>query len=257
MDVQSGTGDTVTQNSLFANKKNGIFLAKGANDDQPAPSLQPVNSAGTSTTIQGTLPGFAASTPYVLEFFASVATDPTGGDQAHVFLGSATVTTLASGTTTFSETFSVSVATGQRVTATATSGSTAAKPNDTSAFATSVQVVNPFLVTTTKDDNTKTIQGSLRQAILNAEASPGTTPDAITFQIPVSDPGYSSTTKTWTISLAASLPTITVPVLLDGTSQPGYSGTPVVQIQGASSSGRWAGTCKGFRWQHGPGARSL
>ena len=245
VDVQSGIRDTVTQNSIFANKKSGIFLATGANDNQPAPSLQPVNSAGTSTTIQGTLPGFAASTPYVLEFFASVATDPTGGDQAHVFLGSATVTTLASGTTTFSETFTVSVATGQRVTATATSGLTAAKPNDTSAFASSVQVVNPFLVTTTKDDNTKTIQGSLRQAILNAEASPGTTPDAITFQIPVSDPGYSSTTKTWTISLAASLPTITVPVLLDGTSQPGYSGTPVVQIQGASSLGDGLELAKG------------
>ena len=69
VDVQSGKGNTITQNSIFANK-NGILLASGANDNQPAPSLQSVNSAGTSTTIQGTLPGFAASTPYVLEFFA-------------------------------------------------------------------------------------------------------------------------------------------------------------------------------------------
>ena len=227
VDAQSGTGDTITQNSIFNNQKSGIFLAR-RNNNQPAPGLTGASSIGGKTSVQGKLTGFAASTPYVLEFFASVATDPAGGDQAHVFLGSVTVTTDGTGSAQFTETLTVAADSGQRVTATATSPA-----GDTSIFAGSVKVANPFVVTTTQDNSSQPVLGSLRAAIINADANPGSTPDLIAFQIPTSDPGYDPTAQTWTIHLAGELDAIMVPVVLDGTTQgpKGYSGTPLIFLR--------------------------
>ena len=55
--------------------------------------------------------------------------------------------------------------------------------------------------------------------------------DAITFAI----------SGTPTISLAADLPAITAPVFIDGESQPGYSGTPLIQIDGQGVLGSGSG----------------
>ena len=163
----------------------------------------------------------------MLEFFASVATDLAGGDQAHVFLGSVTVTTDGTGSAQFTETLTVAADSGQRVTATATSPA-----GDTSIFAGSVKVANPFVVTTTQDDSSQPVLGSLRAAIINANANPGSTPDPIAFQIPTSDPGYDPTANTWTIHLAGELDAITVPVVVDGTTQgpKGYTGKPLIVL---------------------------
>ena len=43
-------------------------------------------------------------------------------------------------------------------------------------------------------------------------------------------------TAPFDIQLTSALPTITVPVTIDGTSQPGYAGTPIVQIDGTSGN---------------------
>jgi len=64
--------------------------------------------------------------------------------------------------------------------------------------------------------------GSLREAITNANATPGT--DTITFNIP------SAGVKT--ISLLTALPEITESVIIDATTQPGYQGTPIVELDG-------------------------
>ena len=64
-----------------------------------------------------------------------------------------------------------------------------------------------FTVTNTAPSDS----GSLRQAILGANATPG--PDSIVFAIP--GPGVQ------TIALASPLPTITEPVFIDGFTQPG------------------------------------
>ena len=64
-----------------------------------------------------------------------------------------------------------------------------------------------FTVTNTNDSG----PGSLRQVILDANASPGT--DTITFNIPGAGPH--------TIQPASALPTITDPVVIDGYTQPG------------------------------------
>lgn len=67
--------------------------------------------------------------------------------------------------------------------------------------------------------------GSLRQALLDANANPGL--DTITFNIP--GPGVK------TIVPTSALPQANHPVIIDGTTQPGYSGTPLIEISGQSA----------------------
>jgi hypothetical protein len=76
-----------------------------------------------------------------------------------------------------------------------------------------------FLVTTNGDSG----PGSLRQAILDANATPG--PDFIHFSIG---------TGPQTVAPLSPLPIITDTVDIDGSTQPGYSGTPIIQILGSS-----------------------
>lgn len=71
-----------------------------------------------------------------------------------------------------------------------------------------------FTVTTTADSGT----GSLRDAILSANASPGST---INFSIG---------SGIQTIAPSTDLPTITAATTIDGSTQPGFSGTPLIVI---------------------------
>jgi SdrD B-like domain/Right handed beta helix region len=80
------------------------------------------------------------------------------------------------------------------------------------------------VVTTTADSGF----GSLRQAILDANTSPGVA-DTITFNI--------SGSGVQTIVPLSPLPKIMDVLVLDGTSQPGYVGSPLVEINGASGAG--------------------
>ncbi len=86
--------------------------------------------------------------------------------------------------------------------------------------ATSILQAAALLVTSTND----TGSGSLRQAILDANST--SEPDVIAFQIPGGGP--------FTISPVSKLPPITAPVRIDGTTQPGYAGTPLIELNGAS-----------------------
>ena len=70
--------------------------------------------------------------------------------------------------------------------------------------------------------------GSLRQAILDSNAATGST-NAIDFHI--------SGIGVPVIAPLSSLPAITNPVLIDGFSQPGYSGTPPIEISGGQAGG--------------------
>src|SRR5688572_716467 len=73
-----------------------------------------------------------------------------------------------------------------------------------------------FTVTNTQDSGA----GSLRQAILDANANAGA--DVINFSIGAGQQ---------TIVLAAALPVITDPVTIDGTTQPGFAGAPLIEVQ--------------------------
>ncbi len=75
-----------------------------------------------------------------------------------------------------------------------------------------------FTVTNINDSGS----GSLRQAILDANANPG--PDIIVFNLP--GPKY-------TIAPTSNLPIITDPVTIDGTTQPGFTGSPIIELRGS------------------------
>lgn len=88
-------------------------------------------------------------------------------------------------------------------------------------FTFAIPTTNIITVINTNDSGT----GSLRDAIATANSNPGA--DTITFNIPGSG--------VHTIALNSPLPDITDAVTLDATSQPGYSGAPLVELNGAAA----------------------
>ena len=103
-------------------------------------------------------------------------------------------------------------------------------PSALSLFSSSIFQV----VTTTAD----TGAGSLREAIAIADAS-GNSLTTIGFDIPDTDFGYSD--GAWTISPASPLPEITAPVFLDGTTQPGFTNTPLIVLDGTNAGSTTSG----------------
>ena len=81
--------------------------------------------------------------------------------------------------------------------------------------------VGSTVVTNTNDSGA----GSLRQAILDANATPG--PQTITFAI--GGGGHQ------VITPLSALPAITNSVSIDATTQPGYAGTPLIELSGTSA----------------------
>src|SRR5262245_27993234 len=80
-----------------------------------------------------------------------------------------------------------------------------------------------YTVTNTADSGA----GSLRQAITDANIGGGT--DTIAFNIPGSG--------VHTIEVPTQLPTITSPVIIDGSTQPGYAGAPLIELHGVGIPG--------------------
>jgi hypothetical protein len=84
------------------------------------------------------------------------------------------------------------------------------------------QPMATFTVTNTNDSGA----GSLRQAIIDANNNAGA--DLIAFSIG---------SGVQTISPTSALPTITDSVTIDGTTQPGFAGNPVIELNGNSAAG--------------------
>src|SRR5207302_10875810 len=124
--------------------------------------------------------------------------------------GSAVITNPGTAGASFTAALGSALPRGYFLSATATNLST----GDTSEFSKD-RVVGSFLVTNTNDSG----PGSLREAIVDANTlayGTAASPDLIQFNIPTTDSGYSSTTGKYSISLSASLPTITDPVIING-----------------------------------------
>jgi parallel beta-helix repeat protein len=79
---------------------------------------------------------------------------------------------------------------------------------------------NTYTVTNTNNSGT----GSLRDAIKSANNNPGA--DTIAFNLSGSGP--------FVIKPTAALPTLSGTVTIDGTSQPGYAGSPLIELDGSS-----------------------
>jgi len=87
------------------------------------------------------------------------------------------------------------------------------------------------LTVTNANDQVPAAPGSLRQAILDANLNPGN--DDIAFNISGGGP--------FTINLVAPLPSITETVVIDGATQPGYTGRPRIELNGVSAGGSASG----------------
>lgn len=85
-----------------------------------------------------------------------------------------------------------------------------------------------FTVTTTADSGS----GSLRQAILDANSSVSSN-NIIVFNI--------AGGGVQTISPVSALPLITTPQTIDGTRQPGYAGSPLIELNGTNAAGSLGG----------------
>jgi hypothetical protein len=98
------------------------------------------------------------------------------------------------------------------------------------------RLLTRFVVTNTGDngDNVNPIAGSLRAAIVGANADPNPGTDTIVFGIPASTapgqnapvPGFDPGTQDWTITLQSALPPITHTVWIDGYSEANAGGVP-------------------------------
>jgi titin len=91
-------------------------------------------------------------------------------------------------------------------------------------------VPSTFMVTNVADSGS----GSLRQAILDANAHPGA--DVIRFSI-----GTGARTINVGSTTGAPLPAITGAVTIDATTQPGFNGTPLITLDGARAGSRASG----------------
>ncbi|MEL6535746.1 MAG: FG-GAP-like repeat-containing protein, partial [Bacteroidota bacterium] len=114
---------------------------------------------------------------------------------------------------------------------------------------------DPIVVTNTNDSG----PGSLRQAIMDANAAP--TPDVISFAIPGVGPHQ--------INLLTDLPALTERITIDGTTQPGFAGAPLIEIEAPGTGFRFvnvvnpgvlglalhSGTGDGIRAENSPGLR--
>lgn len=100
---------------------------------------------------------------------------------------------------------------------------------------------NIFVVTNTDDSGA----GSLRQALLDANAAPNTdvsVADQIEFNIPTTDPGYDPVSATFKIAPLTELPAITEKILLDALTQPNASCASwppnlLIELDGSNLSG--------------------
>lgn len=234
-DTNNPVANAIVGNSIYANGGLGIDLGPTGvtpNDDKdpdPGPNLLqnfPVITDAVYFDGKLRVRGFLNSIPnqtYLLQFFAD-AGDPSGNGEGQYLIGSGDTqitTDPDTGTASFDVTFNTPLPLAMNLTATASRrlGSFAFETGEFSAFV-PIEVAS-FVVTNTNDAG----RGSLRQAILFANAVPG--PQTITFAIPTTGPCS-------VIRPLTPLPDIFDSALVDARTQPGYAGTPVVELDGSA-----------------------
>ncbi|HLO59988.1 MAG TPA: right-handed parallel beta-helix repeat-containing protein [Bacteroidales bacterium] len=211
---ENSMSNTFTMNYISNNEGDGIYLDGEANQAILAPVITDVTSHGISgTTVAG----------HVVELFSDTA------DEGSVYEGSATADSYGH----FEWSGHVAC---PFVTATSTDAD-----GNTSAFSppasnTPVEPLN-LTVTNTFDSG----EGSLRQAIQEAEENPGT--DTVKFNIPEDDPGYNVSQKVWIIQPLTSFSYLSAGnTIIDGTTQTLNVGNtnptgPEIMINGTDVAG--------------------
>lgn len=264
-----GLGIDLTRDNSFPHEPDGVTANdcldsdSGANDLQNYPELSAptINDNGT-VTVEGALRSSDSQT-YTLQFYANTSADPTNYGEGETFIGAKSVTTDGNGFVSFTFTSTAQVGSNKKITATATdsNGNTSefscAAGECTSGglkvkgdFRASVTVDppdagptcarEPIVVNNTTDDPDKDpddtlcdtdgekpgLQCSLRAAIMVAEGEAHPGRDTIKFNIPGEG--------VHTIAPTTLFKRITQPLTIDGTSQPGYNGSPLIELSGAN-----------------------
>lgn len=239
INVSSGTGNSIRENSIFSNGGLGIDLAPsgvtandlgdadtGANNLQNFPVLTSVVSNGDGTTIQGTL-NSKPNTTFQIDFYSNAACDPSGNGEGARFFDTTSVTTDANGNATINLASSVTLVSGRVLTATATdpAGNTSEfSPCDSTNTAGSLQFssasyyvledVGNAVITVTRAGGTKGTL-SVNYSTADGTAVAGSDYTAVagtlvfadgetshTFTIPIADDLVSEPDETVTLSLS-------------------------------------------------------
>jgi trimeric autotransporter adhesin len=199
--VASGTGHTVSANSISANGALGIDIGTlgvtandagdadtGANNLQNFPLLTTALTDGTQLSIAGTL-NSTANSYYRIEFFASTSADSSGYGEGQRYLGFANVSTDAAGNATISATLTATVNSGEFISATATKSVAGfGSVTDTSEFGRSAIALSPPVNTvpgaqSTNEDTTKVFSSANGNAITIADADAGGANNQITLSV--------------------------------------------------------------------------
>ncbi len=228
----------------------------GSNGLQNFPILTtPIFNGGGTVTVGGAL-GSAPSQTYTLDFYSNSTVDPSNYGEGETYIGSKSVTTGDSGKISFQFTSTAQVAEGVQITATATdadgntsefscyAGQCVVRLAGLTELESVMEALAPgceigFVVNINTDEpdpvpadgicdvnlGTAGEQCSLRAAIQTTNAVSGS--DFISFDIPGG--GVQS------ISPTSDLPPITENVYINATTQPGYSGTPLVEVNGSGT----------------------
>ena len=131
VDATAGAGNEIRLNSIFSNTALGIDLGgdgvtqnnsaghTGPNDYQNFPVITAVSSAGGMTTVDGSL-NSTASTTFAIDFYTLSSMNKSGYGEGRYVLGSTTLTTNTSGTSSFVFQFPTPAGGARFVTATVT-----------------------------------------------------------------------------------------------------------------------------------------
>ena len=111
----------------------------------------------------------------------------------------------------------------------------------------SVELLEPYILlsnifTVTNTSGNAAVPNSLGWCLgqvnsnwVYGNASLSSIPRTIDFDIPENDPGYDAATNTWKIEPQSQFGDIFALVTINGESQPGYNGTPVIQLDGSDA----------------------
>ncbi len=224
-----GVRNRILSNRIHSNVALGIDLGwngvtandngdgdSGANDQQNFPVMSSIDNSGATTTVFADLSHTVVGN-YTVQVFANAQCDATNNGEGQRLVGSATIV-QPGGTVTLTEL----VPGIEFLSATATDSN-----GNTSEFSACLPVSAPSTLVTNTND---TGAGSLRDAITNSNAMPGT--QTISFNIP----GASAASPAIiTVAPGSPLPIIMAPVVIDGSTQGGWDGRPVIEISGGNA----------------------
>lgn len=244
----SSSGIKLPGNSIYANGGLGIDLGldgvtpndtgdgdSGPNGLQNFPVITSARLTNGNLSIAGTL-NSTANSPFTLLFYANQALDGTGFGEGRTIIGSTTTGTFGTGDGTFSVAFPLPSGAGVFVTALAINGLNFA----TSEFSAGVEAGGATITVTSAAD-TVAVDGvvTLREAILSANADANINADVAATGIYGRDTiRFAIGTGAQRILVAAGgLPELTDNdgVTINGTTQPGFAGKPLIEIDGSAA----------------------